>query len=237
MSTRSTGRHRAPTSASKLRRRAATVAATAGVAAVAPLLAAGPAHADSVNWDAIASCESGGNWSINTGNGYYGGLQFSAGTWRAYGGGAYAPTANQASRSAQIAVAEKVLAGQGIGAWPVCGKRAGASTPHKATTAAPKVSQRSTTSERANRSEKRSAPSTTTPRTTTKKRTTTTSKPPVTVRTSAATGSYVVKSGDTLGKIAAAHQVSGGWKALYAANRGVVENPNLIFPGEKLSLS
>ncbi len=229
MSTRSTGRHRAPTSASKLRRRAATVAATAGVAAVAPLLAAGPANADSVNWDAIAACESGGNWSINTGNGYYGGLQFSAGTWRAYGGGAYAPTANQASRSAQIAVAEKVLAGQGIGAWPTCGKRAGAATPRKATTAAPKVT------ERANRGERRSVPSTTTPRTTTKQQTT--SKPSVTVRTSAATGSYVVKSGDTLGEIAAAQNVSGGWKALYAANRGVVENPNLIFPGEKLSIS
>jgi resuscitation-promoting factor RpfA len=230
MSTRSTGRHRAPTSASKLRRRAATVAATAGVAAVAPLLAAGPANADSVNWDAIAACESGGNWSINTGNGYYGGLQFSAGTWRAYGGGAYAPTANQASRSAQIAVAEKVLAGQGIGAWPTCGKRAGAATPRKATTAAPKVT------ERANRSERRSVPSTTTPRTTTKKHTTT-AKPSVTIRTTGGTGSYVVKSGDTLGKIAVAQNVSGGWKALYAANRGVVENPNLIFPGEKLSIS
>jgi resuscitation-promoting factor RpfA len=228
MSTRSTGRHRAPTSASKLRRRAATVAATAGVAAVAPLLAAGPANADSVNWDAIAACESGGNWSINTGNGYYGGLQFSAGTWRAYGGGAYAPTANQASRSAQIAVAEKVLAGQGIGAWPVCGKRAGAATPRKTVTEAPKVT------ERANRSERRSVPSTT-QRTTTKKHTTT-SRPSETARTSAAAGSYVVKSGDTLGKIAAAHSVSGGWKALYAANRGIVENPNLIFPGEKLSL-
>jgi resuscitation-promoting factor RpfA len=232
MSTRSTGRHRAPTSASKLRRRAATVAATAGVAAVAPLLAAGPANADSVNWDAIAACESGGNWSINTGNGYYGGLQFSAGTWRAYGGGAYAPTASQASRSAQIAVAEKVLAGQGIGAWPVCGKRAGAATPRKATTAAPRAT------ERADRSERRSVPSTTTPRTTTKKHITTTTRSSDRVaRTSTTgTGSYVVKSGDTLGKIAAAHQVSGGWKALYAANRGVVEDPNLIFPGERLSV-
>jgi nucleoid-associated protein YgaU len=230
MSTRSTGRHRAPTSASKLRRRAATVAATAGVAAVAPLLAAGPAHADSVNWDAIAACESGGNWSINTGNGYYGGLQFSAGTWRAYGGGAYAPTANQASRSAQIAVAEKVLAGQGIGAWPVCGKRAGSTATPRTTTTAPR------TTERANRSERRSVPTTTTPRTTRKH---TTSGSDRTARTSAATGtgSYVVKSGDTLGKIAAAHHVSGGWKALYAANSGVVENPDLIFPGEKLSLS
>jgi resuscitation-promoting factor RpfA len=232
MSTRSTGRHRAPTSASKLRRRAATVAATAGVAAVAPLLAAGPAHADSVNWDAIAACESGGNWSINTGNGYSGGLQFSAGTWRAYGGGAYAPTAGQASRSAQIAVAEKVLAGQGIGAWPVCGKRAGSTaTPRRVTTTAPR------TTERANRSERRSVPTTTTPRTTTRKHTTTTTTRSTHTSVPTGTGSYVVKSGDTLGKIAVAHHLSGGWKALYAANSGVVENPDLIFPGEKLSLS
>ena len=80
-----------------------------------------------MNWDAIASCESGNNWSTNTGNGFYGGLQFTRGTWQAYGGGQYAATANQASRSQQIAVAEKVLAGQGIGAWPVCGKHAGSS--------------------------------------------------------------------------------------------------------------
>ena len=73
-----------------------------------------------VNWDAVAQCESGGNWSINTGNGYYGGLQFSAGTWTAYGGGAYAPTANLASREEQIAIAEKVQAAQGWGAWPAC---------------------------------------------------------------------------------------------------------------------
>lgn len=78
---------------------------------------------DGVNWDAIAQCESGGNWAINTGNGYTGGLQFTQGTWDAYGGGQYAASANQASRSAQIAVAQRVLAGQGIGAWPVCGAR------------------------------------------------------------------------------------------------------------------
>ena len=74
-----------------------------------------------VNWDAIAACESGGNWGTSTGNGFYGGLQFSQGTWDAYGGGQYASTAAGASRSQQIAVAQKVLAGQGIGAWPVCG--------------------------------------------------------------------------------------------------------------------
>jgi resuscitation-promoting factor RpfB len=76
-------------------------------------------------WDAIAACESGGNWSINTGNGYYGGLQFSYGTWLGYGGGAYAQTANLASREEQIAIAERVQAAQGWGAWPVCSARAG----------------------------------------------------------------------------------------------------------------
>ncbi|MBO3740087.1 LysM peptidoglycan-binding domain-containing protein [Actinoplanes sp. NEAU-H7] len=85
---------------------------------------AAPAQA-SINWEAIADCESGGNWRINTGNGYYGGLQFSRSTWRAYGGGRYANTANRASKSEQIRVAERVLRGQGIRAWPHCGPRHG----------------------------------------------------------------------------------------------------------------
>ena len=72
------------------------------------------------DWDRLAQCESGGNWAINTGNGYYGGLQFSGATWNAFGGGQYAATANQATREQQIAVAEKILASQGWGAWPAC---------------------------------------------------------------------------------------------------------------------
>jgi LysM repeat protein len=80
-----------------------------------------PAPSDGVNWSAIAACESGGNWSANTGNGFYGGLQFTEQTWLAYGGGQYASSANLASESQQIAVAQRVVAGQGIGAWPVCG--------------------------------------------------------------------------------------------------------------------
>ncbi len=84
-----------------------------------------PAVADGSVWDQIAQCESGGNWSINTGNGFYGGLQFNPGTWQAYGGGAYAPTADQASREQQIAIAEKVQAAQGWGAWPACTARLG----------------------------------------------------------------------------------------------------------------
>jgi hypothetical protein len=74
------------------------------------------------DWDAVAQCESGGNWSIDTGNGYYGGLQFDASTWDAYGGNAYATRADLATKAQQIAVAEQVLAGQGPGAWPVCGR-------------------------------------------------------------------------------------------------------------------
>ena len=77
-------------------------------------------RAYSVNWDAIAACESGGNWGISTGNGYSGGLQFTPSTWRSNGGSG---SPNGASRDEQIRVAENVLHSQGIGAWPVCGRR------------------------------------------------------------------------------------------------------------------
>jgi resuscitation-promoting factor RpfE len=97
------------------------LAAIAGALVAAPMaLATGTANADSVNWEAIAACESGGNWSISTGNGYYGGLQFTMGTWRAHGGSG---NPANASREEQIRVAERVLNSQGIGAWPVCGRR------------------------------------------------------------------------------------------------------------------
>ena len=98
----------------------AVVALTVGTASVSRA-------ASESTWNRVAECESSGNWSINTGNGYYGGLQFSQSTWEAYGGRAYASRADLASRAQQILVAEKVLAGQGPGAWPVCGARAGLS--------------------------------------------------------------------------------------------------------------
>jgi FOG: LysM repeat len=110
---------------------------TAGAAAL--VITAGTAHADP-NWDAIAACESGGNWAIATGNGYYGGLQFNLGTWRANGG---TGMPNQASRAEQIRVANNVLRTQGLGAWPVCGKKAGAPTP-KPPTPGPAVGATST---------------------------------------------------------------------------------------------
>lgn len=97
-------------------------AVTAGATAAGIGILAGPASAATHDWSGVAQCESGGNWSINTGNGYFGGLQFSQPTWVAYGGLAYAPRADLATPAQQIAIAEKVLAGQGKGAWPVCGR-------------------------------------------------------------------------------------------------------------------
>jgi LysM repeat protein len=93
-----------------------------GAAAVGIGALGGSAQAAEHNWDGVAQCESGGNWSINTGNGYYGGLQFSQSTWEAYGGLAYGSRADLATKDEQIVVAERTLAGQGVGAWPTCGK-------------------------------------------------------------------------------------------------------------------
>ncbi len=111
--------------ATRPRRLGAAVAVT-GLAALAGTVSAGSAQAASgATWDAVAQCESGGNWSINTGNGYYGGLQFAQSTWEGFGGTQYAARADLASREQQIAIAENVLAGQGPGAWPVCSVEVG----------------------------------------------------------------------------------------------------------------
>ncbi|HWS34249.1 MAG TPA: transglycosylase family protein [Actinoplanes sp.] len=165
------------------------VACVAGGAMLSGPAAAAPGD---VNWDAIARCESGGNWGINTGNGYYGGLQFSSGTWRAYGGGRYASTANRATRSEQIRIAQKVLRGQGIGAWPHCGRAYGYQPASRSARRAPAA------------------------------------------RHSA--GSYVVRAGDTLAKIAARYHVRGGWQALYRANAGTLRSPHRLVVGQRIKL-
>ncbi|MEU4625851.1 transglycosylase family protein [Actinoplanes sp. NPDC023801] len=107
--------------------RLALVLATASVTGAGILLApASPAQAArQVNWDVVAKCESGGRWHINTGNGYYGGLQFSRSTWKSNGGGRYAPTADKATKAEQIAIANKLYAKRGLKPWPTCGKKAG----------------------------------------------------------------------------------------------------------------
>ncbi|MEU9185283.1 transglycosylase family protein [Streptomyces sp. NPDC048484] len=116
------GRHRRPRQAPAL----LVAAGVAGSAIAIPLLGAtGASAASGTTWDAVAECESGGSWSADTGNGSYGGLQMSQETWEEHGGLDYAPSADQASRSQQISVAEKILADQGTSAWATCGLLAG----------------------------------------------------------------------------------------------------------------
>jgi resuscitation-promoting factor RpfA len=109
-----------------MRNRVAGVAAVAGSASIVTGVGLStPAQAAGSVWDAVAACESSGNWHVNTGNGYTGGLQFLGSTWKSFGGTRFAPRADLASKAAQIAIAQRVLAAQGPGAWPVCSKRAG----------------------------------------------------------------------------------------------------------------
>jgi resuscitation-promoting factor RpfA len=121
------GRHRKPTTSAK---NVAKIAFTGAVIGSGSLALAGHAGAATDGeWDRVARCESGNNWAINTGNGYQGGLQFSPSTWSSHGGGEYAPSAHLATKEEQIAVAERVLASQGRGAWPVCGTGLSGATP------------------------------------------------------------------------------------------------------------
>ncbi|MZD04760.1 peptidoglycan DD-metalloendopeptidase family protein [Streptomyces sp. SID5785] len=203
------GRHRRY-QPSRVNRASLTV--TVGGAGIAiPLIGAGTAEAaDAATWNKVAACESSGNWSINTGNGYFGGLQFTGSTWAAYGGTAYAPRADLATRDQQIAVAEKVLDGQGPGAWPVCSGKAGL-TRGGASTAPERAPVRPVKDV----------------------------KPEVTPQSRAGhTEMYTVLGGDTLSGIAAERKVSGGWSRLYAANRSVIgSDPDLILPGQRLRLT
>ncbi|WP_139826813.1 transglycosylase family protein, partial [Mycobacterium florentinum] len=123
------GRHRKPTTSNISVAKIAFTGAVLGGGSIA--LAGQAAAATDSEWDQVARCESGGNWGINTGNGYHGGVQFNASTWASHGGGEYAPSAELATREQQIAVAERVLATQGRGAWPVCGGPLSGPTPRE----------------------------------------------------------------------------------------------------------
>ncbi|MCH0538355.1 LysM peptidoglycan-binding domain-containing protein [Streptomyces sp. MUM 203J] len=234
------GKHRRPSKAVRF----AAFAGITGAAVAAPLMAATNASAaTAAEWDRVAQCESGGNWSINTGNGYFGGLQFSASTWAAYGGTAYAPTANLATKSQQIAVAEKVLKGQGKGAWPHCGvgltntaysgSAAKPAAPAKPK-AQPKPAAPKQSDDRASRTETRKAAPAApkaAPRVSAEPKRVT----PKTIKKG--DGEYTVVAGDTLGTIAAEQGVKGGWKKLFDLNKDIVEDADLIYPGQKLHLS
>ncbi|MFC8126611.1 transglycosylase family protein [Streptomyces sp. NPDC057302] len=206
-------------------RRTAVIGGAALLAPLGLLTATGQAGAaDSGVWDRIAQCESGGNWHINTGNGYYGGLQFSASTWRAYGGGAYAATADQASKGQQIAVATKVQRAQGWGAWPSCSARAGASGGAPGAAAAP-AAPKAAKAPRAAKAPKAVKQRPAAPQ----------QRAPGHADRGSGRGDYTVRQGDTLSRIAAAHGVS--WQKVYAANKAVIGgDPNVILPGQRLDL-
>lgn len=195
------GRHRAPSTAG----RTAARVAVGGAAVLAPIGLAPVAHGDESVWDRVAECESGGDWGINTGNGYYGGLQFNPRTWAAFGGRG---SAHQASRDEQIAVARRTLAVQGPGAWPVCSRRAGLTRANGGGDASsPRAGN---TTERAER--------------------------PARIRPTQPTRparSVVVRRGDTLGEIAAAHGTT--WRRVHAVNPGIAD-PDLIRVGQRVVL-
>ncbi|OEJ26536.1 transglycosylase domain-containing protein [Streptomyces agglomeratus] len=317
------GRHRRPRQAPAL----VVAAGVAGSAIAIPLLgASGASAAEATTWDRVADCESGGMWSADLGNGYYGGLQFSPETWQKFGGTAYAPRADLASRSQQIQVAEKVLAEQGPQAWPSCalisgltegddaasadGASAGTDAEPKADTsdaapegsqspepAAPKADASAGAGKKGSGSAKTAEPATPpaseaskgsgAPGTSEEPGGASKSPaPPATqegapkgkhrgeeapesfdavpgvsgieresgrhasrgdgstrdpadtkAAVGAKDGSYTVRDGDSLSAIADAHDLSGGWTALYAANEKTVgSDPDLILPGQSLDL-
>ncbi|MFG2575542.1 transglycosylase family protein [Streptomyces sp. NPDC048481] len=231
-------------------------AVLAGAVLLAPLgllsATADATAADSGVWDRIAQCESGGNWHINTGNGYYGGLQFSAGTWRAYGGTAYAPTADKAGKAQQISVAAKVQNAQGWGAWPTCSARAGAagSAPGADRPSSARSDSAGTKSSKSSRSSRSSQSSQSSqyaaagkPAQSTRSgsessgagSSTTAERASGQTSRGASRGDYTVRRGDTLSTIAARNGMT--WQRVYAGNRDVIGgDPDLIVPGQRLTL-
>ncbi|MCX5425303.1 transglycosylase family protein [Streptomyces sp. NBC_00078] len=199
----------------------ASLTITVGGAGMAiPLIGAGTAHAADVStWNKVAACESTDNWSINTGNGFYGGLQFTQSTWEAYGGTAYARRADLATRDQQIAVAEKVLDGQGPHAWPACSAKAGLTRGG----GTPDVHPAGGTSESGSTVKKASVQDV---------------QPQTTPQSRAGTAEmYTVVRGDSLSEIADNERLRGGWRQLYAANRRTIgADPDLILPGQRLKL-
>lgn len=215
------GKHRGPSSLGPTIARLTLASAVAG----APFALTAPAQAASdATWDELAECESGGDWHANTGNGYYGGLQFSESTWDAYGGEEYADSAHQASREQQIAIAERVQEGQGWNAWPSCSDQVGLSGGDDEADAASTRSASSGAAE-SEAAESEAADGTET-------------MPPSgwAEPTTPAAG-YVVAAGDTLAKIASKETVAGGWQALHNLNRDTVPDPNLIRIGQQLKLA
>ena len=206
-------------------RRGATVAAISA-AGIALSATGANATTSTSTWDALAQCESGGNWAINTGNGYSGGLQFSPSTWAAYGG---TGSAANASREQQIAVAEQVQASQGWGAWPSCAAQLGLSggatgvAPQSVPVQSPPV-----------QAPVQTAPVTSAPAVQAPAVQAPAAKHVTAVALSGET--YTLQAGDTLSIVAEKLGIDGGWQHLADANLDTISDPNLVFEGQVIQL-
>jgi LysM repeat protein len=203
------GKHRKPSNTARNVARMAV----AGAVVATPIAVSAPANA--ADWDSLAKCESSGNWSANTGNGFSGGLQFTQSTWKAYGGGQYASNAKDASREEQIQVAEKVLQAQGTKAWPGCSSKtswsSGSSDSSSSKSSSAKSSSSSDSSKKSSSSKQGKSSS---------------------VRSKGA--DYTVQQGDTLGKIAQKYGVK--YQDVFERNTNTLKDPNTIFPGQQLEI-
>jgi hypothetical protein len=206
------GRHRKPTTSNRLTAVGVMSVGAAAASIIAPTAAHAATSATEAQWDRVAQCESGGNWHINTGNGYYGGLQFAASTWSSFDGPGYASRADLATREEQIDIANRVLATEGWNAWPVCSQDAGpAGPPDAAVNHGAHVRHANHASHR-----------------TLQNKHETVARPGEQI--------YVVQRGDSLYSIARTQHVTGGWQALYDRNRAVIgPDPQHLHVGTRLA--
>jgi LysM repeat protein len=234
------GRHRKPT-----HHKRNLGLATAGLVGAIPMATASPASAATSSWDRLAQCESGQNWSINTGNGYYGGLQFADGTWDGWGGEKYASRADLASKAEQIVIAAKLVDNSGWRSWPGCTSKLGLDGADRrealATAAEYKAKLTGGSGGGAQENGDAKADSTKRDKPAAEKRAednrvSTDRASRGKHRKKKVAGTYTVRSGDTLSSIARRKDVPGGWKRLYRINRSTIgKNPGLIYPGQRLA--
>ena len=243
-------------------RRTAAALAIGGVAAATMSMPAANA-VDGATWDALAQCESGGNWSINTGNGFYGGLQFTQQSWNGVGMSGSPATA---SRAQQIEAGERLLAIQGWGAWPACSAKLGL---YGKTGAAPTYTEPTTVAAQSQTQQTYTAPAAqvapaapaaqaapvaapaapaapaaveapaapaAAPAVEAPVAAAPAAQAPVVATPKAAAGTYTVVPGDSLSLIASKLGVAGGYQAIAAANTDIIYNVDLIFPGQVLSI-
>ena len=226
-----------------IRRSAAALAIGGAVAATVSMPAANAV--DGATWDALAQCESGGNWSINTGNGFYGGLQFAQQSWSGVG---MSGSPVNATRAQQIEAGERLLAIQGWGAWPACSAKLGL---YGKTGAAPTYTEPTTVAAQSQTQQTYTAPAAQAAPAAVEAPAAAPAAPvapaveapavaPVAeapaAAPKAAAGTYTVVPGDSLSLIAAKLGVAGGYQAIAAANTDIIYNVDLIFPGQVLNI-